>query len=154
MSIKETPKYKKLQEALIAVNDLNIPECLQSVSLEYLLNEYMFDTECETIQSKQNNMSEQKTSSSLRGYIEKLSPKGAVVEIPCLFYWAHTRENQESLDEKGIIELYRRAGLKPPKNVIQSLRDLCSKKYGRVEAVGNGRFKLSRVGEDFVLHDV
>ena len=92
----------------------------------------------------------------LRDYIAALKPKGAVAEIPALMYWAKLNEGKEMVDENGIVELYRRAGLRPPKNVSQSLRDLSSKKYGRLEAVeGNtGHVRLSRVGEDYVLHDL
>ena len=91
---------------------------------------------------------------SLRSFVSRLQLKGAVNEIPCLAYWAKTYEKRELLDEKAIIELYRRAGLRPPKNVHQSFRDLCSKKYNRLESAENSQVRLSRVGEDFVIHDV
>jgi hypothetical protein len=80
-----------------------------------------------------------------------------VEEIPALLYWARENENVADCNEASIIALYRRGDIRPPKQVGQSMRDLASKKkYGRLDAVQGkaGHVALSRVGEDFVLHDL
>lgn len=156
MAIKETAQYQDLVEALAALKDLSIPENLQKTALEHLLGGTTARAEARSaipipLLAAPLKMT---TEPTLRDFIGHLKPKGAVAEIPTLVYWAKEHENKEVLDERGIIELYRRAGLRPPKDVKQSLRDLCSKKYGRLEASGNGQVRLSRVGEDFVIHDV
>jgi hypothetical protein len=74
-----------------------------------------------------------------------------------LLYWARQHENVEDANETGIVTLYRRGGIRPPKHVSQSMRDLSSKKkYGRLDAVQGkaGYVALSRTGEDFVIHDL
>lgn len=158
--MKNTPQYKQLQEALEALEELKIPENLKKTALEHLLGHRVEPAPSSFAAIPANGpdahfLPAAPQASSLRAFIADLKPKGAVTEIPCLVYWAKMQENVDSVDEKGVVELYRRAGLKPPKNLNQSLRDLSSKKkYGRLESAGNGLFKLSRVGEDFVLHDV
>lgn len=161
MTIKEKDEYKKLEEALSVINELKVPENLQKTALEFLLNHNAVATNANPALPAPHKVvgaaiSPPHQSSSLRDFVGEMKPKGAVAEIPCLLYWARTNDQKEALDEKGIIELYRMSGLKPPKNVTQSLRDLCSKKYGRLESVADqkGFVRLSRVGEDFVLHDI
>ena len=159
MTIKDSAQYKQLKDALEALNELSVPENLQKTALEHLLwqkprsvnpplNPPMIEAG--------EGLLPAVPASSLRSFIAEMKPKGAVAEIPCLLYWSKMQENVEFLDEKGIVDLYRRAGLRPPKNVAQSFRDLSSKKYGRLESAPgkNGHVGLSRVGEDFVLHDV
>ena len=159
MTIKDSDQYKQLKDALEALSELNVPENLQKTALEHLLCQngggLNVPSKPQAIAVNTGLLPAVPTS-SLRNFIAEMKPKGAVAEIPCLLYWANAQENVESMDEKGIIDLYRRAGLRPPKNVAQSLRDLCSKKYGRLESVAgkNGHVGLSRIGEDFVLHDV
>lgn len=160
MTVRETDEYKKLEEALSVINELKVPENLQKTALEFFLNHNMVAENANLAlpapQKVIGAVTPLHSPTPLRDFIEEMKPKGAVAEIPCLLYWAKTNDQKEALDEKGIIELYRMSGLKPPKNVTQSLRDLCSKKYGRLESVADqkGFVKLSRVGEDFVLHDV
>jgi hypothetical protein len=158
--MKETDEFKKLKEALQVLDQLNVPEHLQSTALDYLLNHGALAANGNSAPVAHSRGADASmhtsTPTSLRGFVEEMKPKGAVAEIPCLLYWAKTHEDRHAFDEKGVIELYRMAGLKPPRNVAQSLRDLASKRYGRVEAVSDqkGHVRLSRVGEDFVLHDV
>ncbi len=92
----------------------------------------------------------------LRDFIEKHHPKGAVEEIPALLWWAQEHENADSFNESDIVALYRRGAIRPPKHVAQSMRDLASKKYLRLEAVKGkaGYVTLSRIGADFILHDL
>lgn len=157
MSFKNTDRYNELKEAMDALKELNVPEALQNTALEHLLNT---GTKVSAIATKPSMLLADQPvvplGNDLRTFVSEAKPKNAVAEIPTLIYWAHHYEDKEMVDEKSVIELYRRAGLRPPKNVMQSLRDLASKKYGRLEAVDGyaGYVKLSRVGEDFVIHDV
>jgi hypothetical protein len=153
MTLKDTVQHQQLVEALAVLKDLNVPEHLQQTALSHLLSQPSASGQIAT-PSLSNPSASTATTKDLRAFIAELKPKGAVTEIPCLLYWAKMYEERESLDEKGVIEFYRRAGLRPPKNVAQSLRDLCSKRYGRLEVADSGQVRLSRVGEDFVLHDV
>jgi hypothetical protein len=94
--------------------------------------------------------------SDLRAFIAAIEPSGAVSEIPALLYWARVNEGKESANERDVVELYRRAGMRPPRDISQSFRDLCKTKYFRLEPVPDerGAYRLSRAGEDFVLHDL
>ncbi len=161
MSIKNSARYDELKDALQVLNELKIPDALHEVALKHLLSGH----EASPIAAPGSGRSlvpiplpsgGPAGTKELRNFIGGLKPKGAVAEIPCLLYWAKTHEEKDEIDEKGIVELYRRAGLRPPKNVAQSLRDLASRKYDRLEAVAGqpGYVRLSRVGEDFVLHDL
>ncbi len=159
MTIKDSSQYKQLKDALEALSELSVPENLQKTALEHLLRQNPGGVSVPSnppMTGGSAGLLPAVPTSSLRDFIAEMKPKGAVAEIPCLLYWSKTQENVESLDERGVVDLYRRAGLKPPKNVAQSFRDLCSKRYGRLESVEgkNGHVRLSRVGEDFVLHDV
>jgi hypothetical protein len=156
MTIKDSPHYKQLKEALEALTELNIPENLQKTALEHLLWQKPSGVGSPSAVPPKTGSLPVHHTSSLKAFVAELKPKGAVAEIPCLVYWAKMEDGADSLDEAGVIELYRRAGLKPPKNVTQSLRDLCSRKYGRLESVPDkkGHVRISRVGEDFVRHDV
>jgi hypothetical protein len=91
-----------------------------------------------------------------RDFLAKHRPKGAVEEIPAMLWWAQEHENAESFGERDIVALYRRGAIRPPKHVAQSMRDLASKKYLRLNAVKGkaGHVTLSRIGADFVLHDL
>lgn len=154
MSLKEQEKAERIRGSLRVIEELAIPEHLQSTAFEYLL----MSGEPRTKQTPGKSAAQSNPTSThnLREYVAALNLKTAVVEIPALLYWAASNENAEEVDEKGLVELYRRAGLRPPKNIAQSLRDLASKKYGRLESVSGkpGFVRLSRVGEDFVIHDV
>ncbi len=152
----EDKKLEGLKKALSFLDELQLPEHLQATALEYLLRGVDVGQNVANKSVALLPASLGESAGSLREFIIDLKPKGAVAEIPCLMYWAHHTDQKDSLSEKEVVELYRMSGLRPPKNVSQSLRDLCSKKYGRLEAVAgmNGYVRLSRVGEDFVLHDV
>lgn len=159
MSLKDTPQYKEIMEAYEAVKEMSLPEHLQKVAFQHLLNGKGTSSIKPTTNSHSFSIDPSTSDSStlpLRSFIGEVKPKGAVAEIPCLIYWVKTNEGKNTIDEKGIIELYRRAGLRPPKKVSQSLRDLCSKKYNRLEVAAgqSGYVSLSRTGEDFVLHDI
>lgn len=153
---KKLQEIKKAQEML---GKLNLPEHLQSAAFTHLLSDSL--ASFRAIPSKDSDDTQPSILSTsnaggLRAFIAQLQPKGAVEEIPTLMYWAKLNEKKESLNEDEIVQLYRRAGIRPPKNVAQSLRDLSSKRYGRLEAVAGqkGFVRLGRVGEDFVLYDV
>lgn len=159
MTTDNTKQLQNLKESLKAIEELKVPEHLQDTALSYLLGGSLKVSATpgahgSTPAAQGTIVISQPQAQPLREFIAEFKPKGAVSEIPCLLYWFKVNESQDSASEEKIVELYRRAGLKPPKNVTQSLRDLCSKKYGRVDSLGGGLFKLSRVGEDFVLHDV
>jgi len=159
MSYNKSNRLNEISEAVNALATLEIPTHLQSVALEYLLKKDGSDSCTSTAIvpfSNAKTIVDQPSSNGLRQFIETLGPTNAVSQIPCLLFWARENEAKDSVDERGIIELFRRAGLRPPGNVLQSLRDLSSKKYGRIDFVEGkpGHVQLSVAGETFVLHDV
>lgn len=158
MSLKETPQYKQLKEAMELIHELNIPEHLQEKALAHLLQESCEKSkDVNDANHSSNNHEENKaTTANLREFVNEYNPKGAVAEIPALIYWLKTREGKTLINEADVLELYRRANIRPPKNIAQSIRDLSSKKYGRLESVKDepGFVRLSQVGEDFVLYDL
>lgn len=156
MSIKNTARYNELKEALDILQELKVPQGLEEVALKHLLTSSGRSLPVVLPSVPFGGSSNGAGTKDLREYIAAVKPKGAVAEIPALLFWAKSNEDKDVVDEKGMIELYRRAGLRPPKNVAQSFRDLSSRKYGRLEAVEGqaGYVRLSRVGEDYVLHDL
>jgi hypothetical protein len=154
-------KIDHLKKAMETLKELGIAEHLQDTALQHLLDNNKPTLENRNLSKTFSDMSSptvitKDTKQNLRNFIEPLNMKGAVAEIPTLLYWAKETEGREEIDEKGIVELYRRGSLRPPKDISQSFRDLSSKKYLRLESVEGKRgfFRLSRTGEDFVLYDV
>ena len=158
MTIKNTPQYQQLKEAMALIRKLKIPEHLQQKALEHLLQDVPKYSQTPTPSGLHRFSGHTKTTTGdLRNFINACNPKGAVAEIPVLLYWLKTREQKLTVNESDILEAYRRANIRPPKNIGQSLRDLASKKkYGRLEAVKDqpGYVRLSQAGEDFVLYDL
>ncbi|HEY2033405.1 MAG TPA: hypothetical protein VGH02_06920 [Rhizomicrobium sp.] len=155
--MKDADYTDQIQKALKAVAELNIPTHLEPVAFGYLLG--MPSPEQKVVRQSSGVGSEVRdlnTTSDLRAFISSITLKGAVTEIPALLYWARANEGKDAVNERDVIELYRRAGMRPPKDVTQSFRDLCKKKYFRLEPVdgARGHYRLSRAGEDFVLHDL
>jgi hypothetical protein len=155
MSLKQTPQYQQLKEAMELINDLKIPEHLQQKAFEHLLEGSPSPTP-ESPEVRDTPGKLDGTTKGLRDFITEHNPRGAVAEIPALLYWRKTCEKQEAANESDILTLYRRANLRPPKNIPQSVRDLSSKKYGRLEVAKDkpGYVRLSQTGEDFVLYDL
>lgn len=147
-------RVEELKQALVILKDLKISEALQKTALEYLLSAGPSSKIQKPLVAPSTTISSE--TGDLRAFITSAKPKGAVSEIPTLLYWAKQNEGKDSASEKDVVELYRRAGIRPPKDVMQSFRDLCSKKYMRLEAVEGERgcVRLARAGEDFVLHDL
>ncbi|MBI2010828.1 MAG: hypothetical protein HYS89_01175 [Candidatus Colwellbacteria bacterium] len=159
MSIKDSPQYKQLREAMESLKELKIPDHLQQTALAHLLqdsNEPGKEPRGHGDTQKTGKSHSASTGKNLRDFVAKLNPKGAVAEIPSLLYWAKEHESKEKANERDVVELYRRANLRPPRQISQSMRDLSSKKYLRLESVKDdpGYFRLSRTGEDFVLYDL
>ena len=158
--MKDGAQFEQLKKAMEYIRELKIPDHLQAQALEHLLKgsaappSHVSDKGGD---EKDSSEKERATTQGLRDFINEKNPKAAVAEIPALLYWAKKYENKTTANESDIIELYRRANIRPPRNLTQSLRDLASKKkYGRLEAVegGTGHVRLSRSGEDFVIHDL
>lgn len=157
MSLKETHQYKQLKEAMELIHKLKIPEHLQEKALAHLLQgSHEKHEDAGRSGSSFGQQDDVATTGNLREFINEYNPKGAVAEIPALLYWLKTKEKKVAANEADVLEIYRRANIRPPKNIAQSFRDLASKKYGRLEAVKDkpGYVRLSRVGEDFVLYDL
>jgi hypothetical protein len=155
--LKKSAQFEQLKEAMELIRELKIPDHLQEKALSHLLEGTQGLAPAKPVASEARGHGETDAdTSNLRGFIAKCQPKGAVEEIPALIHWARKHEKADSFNEDDIVALYRRAAIRPPKNVAQSMRDLSSKKYLRLKAVvgKSGHVTLSRAGEDFVLHDL
>ncbi|HRH22891.1 MAG TPA: hypothetical protein PLB51_02805 [Candidatus Paceibacterota bacterium] len=158
MNLKETAQYQQLKEAMELLHELKVPEHLQQKALEHLLGTnppgHLPPLKAETKKTISADTSGE--TGDLRHFMTSISRRGAVAEIPSLLYWAKKNEKKETANERDIVELYRRSGVRPPKNIGQSMRDLSSKKYMRLEAVKGepGHVRLSRTGEDVVIHEL
>lgn len=154
--LKKTLQYEQLKEAMELIQELKIPEHLQEKALTHLLQGTNSQHVAAAAASEVGGSGGGMAAGGLRDLLAKHPPKGAVEEIPTLLWWAKENENVDSFSEDDIVTLYRRGGIRPPKHVAQSMRDLSSKKYLRLEAVKGkaGYVKLSRVGADFILHDL
>jgi len=157
MSIKNTQQYKQLKEAMELIRKMKIPIPLQEKALAHLLSGSSVEGQTHTIFNDDGFLQKKgATTGDLRDFINKHNPRGAVAEIPAFLYWLKNYEQKPIANENDILEIYRRTNIRPPKNIAQSLRDLSSKKYGRLEAIKEkaGYVQLSRAGEDFVLYDL
>ena len=156
MAMKHSDEYARLEEALEVVSELKMPPHLEAVAFEYLLSAGHPQAQSRAPAITPTANAAPSAPSDLRAFIAAAKPTSSVSEIPALLYWARAAEKKDAVNEKDVIELYRRAGMRPPKDVTQSFRDLCKKKYMRLEPVqgARGAYRLSRVGEDFVLHDL
>lgn len=155
MSIENTPRFKRLQDALAAIEKLRLSERMQQTALEYLLNSDIA-TSSKADNPPQPSSSIDVTSaqsSSLRDFMTEMGSEAAISVIPCLMYWAMKHENITLFNENKLSELYRLSGRKPPKNIKKTMQHLCAANYGRAKSVGNGEIELTKVGEDYVLHD-
>ncbi len=156
--LKNSSQYKQLKEAMELLHELKVPDHLQEKALAHLLQGVQSNAASPATASAPGARSNEPTDAgSLRDFIAKHQPKGSTEEIPAMLYWARQKENVSEFNEADIVTLYRRGGIRPPKHVSQSMRDLASKKkYGRLSAVQGkaGYVALSRTGEDFVLHDL
>lgn len=159
--MENSQKLAQLEEVLEQMEKLNVPERLQPIALKFLLYGSVTTPNHDVLQTELSQSSKVKASTSkntgdLREFMSSLNKTGAVAEIPALLYWARENEGLNEADEKMILTLYRRAGVRPPKNIPQSMRDLSSKKYMRLESVKEkkGFVKLGQTGEDIVLHEL
>lgn len=152
--LKKTPQYEQLKEAMELIHELKVPEHLQEKALAHLLQGVQAKPAAPAAVNEAGGHGHGAGDpGSLRDFIAKYQPKGAVEEIPALLHWAREYENVTEFNETDIVTLYRRGGIRPPKQVSQSMRDLSSKKkYGRLDSIRSGYVALSRIGEDFVLH--
>jgi hypothetical protein len=158
--LKNSPQFAQLKEAMELIRELKIPDHLQEKALAHLLHGPQASAPANPAESEarggHSGSGTDTETSNLREFIAKYRPKGAVEEIPALIHWARKHENTDSFNENDIVSLYRRADIRPPKHVAQSMRDLSSKKYLRLKAVvgKTGHVNLSRPGEDFIMHDL
>lgn len=156
--LKKSAQFEQLKEAMELIRELKIPDHLQEKALSHLLQGTQGLAPAKPIadEPKHGGSETNADTSNLRGFIARYQPKGAVEEIPALIHWARKHEKADSFNEDDIVALYRRAAIRPPKNVAQSMRDLSSKRYLRLKAVEgkSGHVTLSRPGDDFVLHDL
>ncbi len=154
--LKKSAQYEQLKEAMELIRELKIPEHLQDKALTHLLQGATAQPAAAAIVSEVGGSGGGTGTGGLRDFLTKHQPKGAVEEIPALLWWAQKHENIDSFNESDIVALYRRGAIRPPKHVAQSMRDLASKKYLRLEAVKGkaGYVTLSRIGADFILHDL
>lgn len=149
-------RISQLKKAMETLKELEIPDHLEDTALKHLLMISPGAGNVGSIPSISTEKDGGAVTQSLRSFVEPLNIKAATSEIPTLLYWAKTHDGREDFDERAVVELYRLAGLRPPKDITQSFRDLASKKYLRLELVEGkrGSYRLSRTGEDYVIHDV
>lgn len=140
------------------IEELKIPEHLQEQALEHLLREASTGGASPELQDRNaiSNPGRGVVAPELRKFIAEKRATKAVQVIPCLLYWAREKDNKQTANEKDIRDLYHLAKIRPPDNLSQSLRDLASKRYSRLEFVRGqkGYVRLTEVGENFVLYDL
>lgn len=69
------------------------------------------------------------------------------------FYLEHYR-NIKEFSEKEIADCYYEARTRKPKVISQALRDAKNQKDYLVEGTKKGKFRVSNVGENLVIHDL
>lgn len=153
---KDEKRYVEVKESFEAIRELGLPDHLQDTALRHLLSSTGHQDKASLADGIAPRSDGSATTGELRAFVSTLKMDGAVEIIPVLFFWAKENEGRTELNERDIIELYRRTNLRAPKNVGQSFRDLASKRYLRLESVEgkNGYYRLSRAGEDVVRFDI
>jgi hypothetical protein len=81
--LKKSPQYEQLKEAMELIHELNIPEHLQEKALGHLLQGAQAKPALSaTVNEAGRASSGAGGAGSLRDFIAKYQPKGAVEEIP------------------------------------------------------------------------
>lgn len=154
-------RQQELTDALRYLNEIDIAPNLQPTALAHLLQTGKDSTRNATDEPGSVSVDDSThtlptINQTLRSFCEGIKTTSAVQTIPLLFYWAQTHEGKSEFSEQDTLALFRRAKLRPPKNIPQSFYDLTSKRYMRIERCPDNskHVRLSRVGEDFVLHEL
>jgi hypothetical protein len=90
----------------------------------------------------------------LREFFKEKQPSNAIETVAVFgFYFEHFEKKAE-FGEKDISNAYFEARERKPKVIGQALRDAKNIKDYLVEGSKKGKFRLSNVGENLVLHDL
>jgi len=91
---------------------------------------------------------------SLKEFFKEKQPSSALETVVVFgFYLEHFLKKAE-FGEKDISNAYFEARVRKPKVIGQSLRDAKNVKGYLVEGNKQGKFRLSNIGENLVLHDL
>jgi hypothetical protein len=91
---------------------------------------------------------------TIKEYFDEKRPTTAVETVAVFGCYLEYFENKDEFTEDDISRAYYDARVRKPKAIGQALRDAKNLKGYLVEGSKRGRFRLSNVGENLVLHDL
>jgi hypothetical protein len=91
---------------------------------------------------------------TIKEFYEQKKPRSATEAVSVFGFYLERYQNKDEFSEEDIAKAYYDAKVRKPKVIGQSLRDAKNVKGYLVEGSKKGRFRLSNVGENLVLHDL
>lgn len=91
---------------------------------------------------------------TLKEFFDEKKPTTAVETVAVFGFYLEHFQNKPEFSEADIKKAYFEARVRKPKVIGQALRDAKNLKGYLVEGSKKGRFRLSNIGENLVLHDL
>ncbi len=91
---------------------------------------------------------------TVKAFFDEKSPANSVETVTVFGWYLEHYEKMDEFSERDISRAYYEARARKPKVIGQSLRDARNIKGYLVEGSKKGRFRLSNIGENLVLHDL
>lgn len=161
LSEQELEKIRELNEA---IKDLD--PALKEKVIEYALARIFKDDE--RVGKKISSQKEPSVSQSesipitdeqselptLKEFYEQKKPISATEIVTVFGFYLEKYRNVQSFSEQDIADAYYEARARKPKVIGQALRDAKNSKRFLVEGTKKGKFRISNIGENLVLHDL
>jgi hypothetical protein len=93
-------------------------------------------------------------SPTIKEFFDEKNPASSVETVTVFGCYIERYENKEEFTEADISRAYYEARARKPKVIGQALRDAKNIRGYLVEGSKRGRFRLSNIGENLVLHDL
>ena len=91
---------------------------------------------------------------SIKDFFDAKKPESAIETVTVFGYYFERYEKLPEFAESDISRAYYEARVRKPKVIGQAIRDARNIRGYLVEGSKRGRFRLSNVGENLVLHDL
>jgi len=91
---------------------------------------------------------------TIKEFFDEKKPSTSVEIVTVFGFYLEHFEKKEEFTEDDISRAYYNSRVRKPKVIGQALRDAKNMKGYLVEGSKRGRFRLSNVGENLVLHDL
>lgn len=91
---------------------------------------------------------------SMKDFFDEKKPSTIAETVTVFGFYLEHHENLKEFSEQEIADCFFRARTRKPKVIGQALRDAKNVKGYLVEGTKKGKFRLSNIGENLVMHDL